>query len=140
MLPSSICRWSRRCCRTSLWRTEAVNDLVWKVFCPLRSPRPGWSGMTQSVCDGICTGQSTLRVTMIVHNEPLDCPTVRRPTIWEIPHRNEIFGVHGTTVGRIGSSAVAGGLCSEFCHAHADRQGHRQSSWRTFSCRCGLEC
>ena len=45
---------------------------------------------------------------MIVDNEPLDCPTVRRPTIWEIPHRNEIFGVHGTTDGRIGSSAVAG--------------------------------
>ena len=39
---------------------------------------------------------------MIVHNEPLDCPTVRRPTIWEIPHRDEIFGVHGTRLAGLG--------------------------------------
>ena len=50
---------------------------------------------------------------------------------------NELSWLHGTTGGRIGPSTIAGsGLCSEFCHTHADWQGHRQSSPRTFSCRC----
>ena len=61
------------------------------------------------------------------------CPTVHRPTGWGISHRNEISCLHDTTGGRIGPSTMAGsGFCSEFCRTHADWQGHRQSSPRTF--------
>ena len=61
------------------------------------------------------------------------CPRVHRPKGWGISHSNELSWLYGTTGGRIGPSTTAGsGLCSEFCHTHADWQGHRQSSSRTF--------
>ena len=33
-------------------------DLLWKWAWPLRSPRPGWSGMMQAVCQGTYPGNS----------------------------------------------------------------------------------
>ena len=80
------------------------------------------------------------KATEVVDNEPPDC--VPRSIIlkgWGISHSNELSWLHGTTSGRIGPSTIAGSsLCSEFCHTHADWQGHRQSISRTFSCRCYL--
>ena len=78
------------------------------------------------------------KATEVVDNEPPDCvPRWICPTGWEISHRNERSWLHGTTDGRIGPSTIAGsGLCSEFSHIHADWQGHRRSSSRTFSCKC----
>ena len=35
-------------------------DLLWKISWPLRSPRPAWSGMMQSVCQGEYPGQSSI--------------------------------------------------------------------------------
>lgn len=35
-------------------------DLLWKVSWPFRSPRPGWSGMMQAVCQGEYPGQSSV--------------------------------------------------------------------------------
>ncbi len=35
-------------------------DILWKLAWPLRSPRPGWSGMMQAVCKGPHAGQSSI--------------------------------------------------------------------------------
>ena len=43
------------------WRDHTQKlDLLWKVSWPLRSPRPGWSGMMQAVCRGEYPGQSSI--------------------------------------------------------------------------------
>ena len=45
-------------------------DLLWKVSWPLRSPRPGWSGMMQAVCNGIYPGQSTFTFLPMIDMDP----------------------------------------------------------------------
>ena len=45
-------------------------DLLWKVSWPLRYPRPGWSGMMQSVCNGIYPGQSTFTFLPMIDMDP----------------------------------------------------------------------
>ena len=45
-------------------------DLLWKVSWPLRSPRPGWSGMMQSVCNGSYHGQSSFTFLPMIDMDP----------------------------------------------------------------------
>eukprot|EP00745_Piridium_sociabile_P023062 TRINITY_DN35931_c2_g2_i7.p1 TRINITY_DN35931_c2_g2~~TRINITY_DN35931_c2_g2_i7.p1 ORF type:complete len:567 (+),score=112.84 TRINITY_DN35931_c2_g2_i7:122-1822(+) len=45
-------------------------DLLWKVSWPLRSPRPGWSGMMQTVCNGNYPGQSSFTFLPMIDMDP----------------------------------------------------------------------
>ena len=60
MTPSSICSLAYAVLHDFTVEDESRKlDYVWKASWPLRSPQPGWPGMTQSVCDGIYPGQGT---------------------------------------------------------------------------------
>ena len=45
-------------------------DLLGKVSWPLPSPRPGWSGMTQSACNGTYPGRSTFTFLPTLDMDP----------------------------------------------------------------------
>ena len=45
-------------------------DLLWKVSWPRRSPRPGWSGMMQSACNGSYHGQSSFTFLPMIDMDP----------------------------------------------------------------------
>ena len=51
-------------------------DLLWTVSWPLRSPRPGWSGMMQTVCDGSYPGQSCFTFLPMIDMNPTDISCV----------------------------------------------------------------
>lgn len=47
-------------------------DLLWKIAWPLRSPRPGWSGLMQSVCVGQYPGKSKIQFLPMIDMDPSD--------------------------------------------------------------------
>ncbi|KAK7111484.1 hypothetical protein V1264_011106 [Littorina saxatilis] len=51
-------------------------DLVWKVSWPLRSPRPGWSGTMQAVCDGQYPGRSAITFLPMIDMDPTNMSCV----------------------------------------------------------------
>lgn len=51
-------------------------DLLWKLSWPLRSPRPGWSGAMQAVCDGHYPGQSCFTFLPMIDMDPTDMSCV----------------------------------------------------------------
>ncbi len=47
-------------------------NFLWKIYWPLRSPRPVWSGMMQSVCKGAYSGQSSITFLPMIDMSPSD--------------------------------------------------------------------